>query len=73
MFSKMITFVRFVQYKSLNGLRVFLGVKFGFKVLLRVTELTFRNSGASVILSVIPISTMFQTLHYAFSSMENWY
>ena len=44
----MIPSVRCVQFKYLNGrdadLRAFLRVKFGLKILLRVKELTFRNS-----------------------------
>ena len=45
-FSKTILFVTFIQFKCKNcrHLRFFLRVKFGLKVLLRVKELTFRNS-----------------------------
>ena len=47
--SKLIFLVSFVRlkYQSCRNLRIF-AVKFGLKILLRVKELTFRNSGVSL-------------------------
>ena len=52
--SKIILLVRFVRkkYQNSHDLRVFLGVKFGLKILLRVKELIFRNSVALILLKM---------------------
>ena len=58
MFSKSVLFVSFVRckYQNCRDLRAFLGVKFSSRGLLRVKELTFRNSAKIMMVTKTMIS-----------------